>query len=79
MVERGYFTTFNLLDERSYLMHSSLGCILQVKGISLKQFAPKCFLKISYRIKTWRAKGATQQYKCEEVVLWRKCTSKSAT
>jgi hypothetical protein len=67
------------MDERTYLMCSSLGCVLKVKGISLMQFTSKFLLKISYRIESWRAKGATHKYKCEGAVLWLKCTSKPAT
>jgi hypothetical protein len=31
MIQNGYFTTFNLLDKITYLMHSSFGCVLKVK------------------------------------------------
>ena len=76
----GYFTTSKLFHKILYFMHSSLGCVLKVKVISLTKFTPKCLLKITHRINSYRAKGVTHQYKCEPVVILSlKCTSKCKT
>ena len=76
----GYFTNSKLFHKIIFFMHSSLGCVLKVKVISLKKFTPKCWLKISHRINSYRAKDVTHQYKYEPgVILSLKCTSKCKT